>query len=149
MENEYQDKRCPCMVCIVRNNCTDYFRTFHFYRKLILAETDLFMSEQIIAFDPDPNNQRMMSDMEREIKVAYSVAPGLEARKIYLRVKRNLRFLVGRFDKILENSRKANRGASLIGSIVQDTSKAHVGFMRQVARQKKKEKINVNTLPRN
>ena len=43
-----KDKRCQCLVCIVQSNCTDYCTKFHFYRKILLAETDVLISNAAI-----------------------------------------------------------------------------------------------------
>lgn len=107
-----KDKRCPCLVCVVQSNCTDYCSKFHFYRKLVLAEIDFFISR--IIDDYGEKDRRFMSDIYRDIDTAYKAYNDqeLDVSDEYYDRKNNLILLESRFEITLENGRKAHRGLS-------------------------------------
>jgi len=105
-----RDERCPCLVCAVQAVCTDYCTRFHFYRKLVLAEIDFFISQVIDEYHP--SGKRPVSQIERDITTAYlqSSRNGTENENEYRRIKMNLLQLEYRFEVTVRNSRLAKRG---------------------------------------
>lgn len=135
MEAKFIDERCPCTGCLVQNNCTDYCNTFHFYRRLILAEVDFFFAECIYDYKPDLNQSRFMSDLERQLGIAYNICPSDALHKAYIEVQNKFRYLNNRFGKIISNSRKAMRGIAMVES-VKSTSPSYAKFMEQVEKER-------------
>lgn len=113
---EYIDERCPCNLCIVQVNCTKYCQTFHYYRRLVIAEAEFFTlscdSEYKLTIK---NGERLMTLIERDAKIVFNRIdhPTKRLSDNYLEVKRNLNFLVKRFDIVIGNSMKANRGTAI------------------------------------
>jgi len=136
MEAKFIDERCPCTGCLVQNNCTDYCNTFHFYRRLILAEVDFFFAECIYEYKPDLNQSRFMSDLERQLGIAYNICPSDDLHKAYIEVQNKFRYLNNRFDKIISNSRKAMRGVSNETESKDHSDTSYSNFMKQVEKQR-------------
>jgi len=136
MEAKFIDERCPCTGCLVQNNCTDYCNTFHFYRKLILAELDFFFAECIYDYNPGANGGRMVSDLQRQINVAYNICPSEELYIEYVDIKNKFGYLSSRFEKIISNSRKANRGVSNETESKDHSDTSYSNFMKQVEKQR-------------
>ena len=104
------DKRCPCFDCVVQAVCTDYCTKFHHYRRLVLAEIDFFISRCIPEYGADLNVNRMMSQIQRDLKTAYVKSDSSDLHKEYFIIRDNLDFLDKRFNQVITNSRSANRG---------------------------------------
>jgi len=104
-----KDKRCPCLVCVVQGNCTDYCKKFHFYRKLVLAEADFFISSIIDSYDEE--DSRYMSQIYRDIDTAYKAYEDqeIDVSDEYFSTKNNIILLEMRFGITLANSRRAHR----------------------------------------
>lgn len=109
----YIDKRCPCNRCFIQASCTDYCKWFHSYRALVIAEAEFFTMN----CDPSykfrtENGQRFMSLIEQDASIAYNRIenPKKSITDNLRTVLRNLGFLSARFDSIITNSQKANRG---------------------------------------
>jgi hypothetical protein len=107
-----KDKRCPCLVCVVQSNCTDYCKKFHFYRKLVLAETDFFISKIIDSYGK--KGSKYMSQIHRDIDTAYKAYEDqeIDVSDEYFFVKNNIILLEMRFEITLANGRRASRGLS-------------------------------------
>ena len=127
------DERSPCEVCIVNRNCTDYCNTFDYYRRLVLAEVDYYFAQCMYDYDKDKSETRMMTDIERELDVAYRL--DVNSYKEYNEVKNNLQYLVDRFDVIIANSQRANRGVAMQTVTIQNAGTSHVKFMKQAFNQ--------------
>lgn len=135
---KFIDKRCPCLVCLVQTNCTNYCNTFHFYRKLILAEMDFFFAECIYDYSPSKNGGRMMSDLERQLDIAYNICPSDDLYKDYVQIKNKLRYLSSCFSKVIANSHKAKRGVAMTAPTEKSEDqyyKSHSEFMKQAEKQ--------------
>ena len=127
------DERSPCEVCIVQSTCTDYCNTFHYYRRLVLAEIDYYFAQCIYDYDKDENEPRMMTDIERQLNIAYRLDEN--SYKDYVVVKNRLEYLVSRFDTIIANGHAAKRGVAMESVRNQSASTSHAKFMKQAFNQ--------------
>jgi hypothetical protein len=79
-----------------------------------------------------------MSNLQSQIDVAYNICPSDELHIEYIDIKNKLEYLSSRFEKIISNSRKANRGVSKnVGTEHKGFSnKSYSNFMKQVQKQR-------------
>jgi hypothetical protein len=105
-----KDDRCPCLICVVQTVCTEYCTRFHFYRKLVLAETDFFISKSIDEYNKE--DRTLISEIKRDLKTAQeeNMRRGIGTYDEYIIVRDELLFLESRFDIVIKNSRNAGRG---------------------------------------
>ena len=106
-----KDERCPCLICMLQIVCTEYCTTFHYYRKLVLAEIDFFISQAIEEYNKD-EGATLISEIKRDLKTAYkeNMNRGLDKHVEYMIAMNKLLFLESRFDVTIQNSKIANRG---------------------------------------
>jgi hypothetical protein len=106
-----KDNRCPCLICAVQIVCTEYCTRFHYYRKLVLAEIDFFISQAIEEYNKG-QDATLMSEIRRDLVTAHeeNIRQGLDKYDEYIILRDKLFFLESRFDMTIQNSRIANRG---------------------------------------
>jgi len=112
-----KDDRCPCNICAVQTICTEYCTKFHHYRRLILAEVDVYISQIIDEYEPSRTVSRGMITIWHDLYTAGKKYTENEVCAVfeYDYVIDKLRFLESRFDTIIKNSHKVKRGSAMIG----------------------------------
>lgn len=110
MEN---DKRCPCNLCIIQTMCTEYCTKFHHYRRLVLSEVDVYISQIIDEYDR--TKPRGMSSIWHDLRTAYIKYVEYKTCAVfeYAYIVDKLSFLENRFDVIVANGYKVKRGSAM------------------------------------